>query len=99
MRSTRIKFEADIEDEKRTSVGLSLGRFGIALVPNLVSTIINTHLNFQLFVKINVFEQYKVWSRILGRFGIDLGSQMEPKWDPKWSQSGTKHQSTQRFIF
>ena len=74
-------------------MGPHLGRFGVVLVPILGSKIIKIHWILQVFVKIDVFEHDKVWVSILGRFGIDFGSQMELKWDPKWSENGIKHRS------
>ena len=47
----RFEFEAKIEDEKRSSLGPSLGRYGIALVPILRSKFIEIHWILYGFVK------------------------------------------------
>ena len=75
----RSQIEAQIEAEKCSSLGPSLRRFGFVLVTIVESEIINNQLFFNLFVKIHVWEQCKVCSSILGRFVVDLGSEMEFK--------------------
>ena len=90
----RSKIEAEIEDEKCSSLGPSLGRFGVALVSISGSKIIKNHWFFIRFREkscfLNIYSLKMHFGSILDRFWLPNGAQMAPKMVPKCNPKSIK---------
>ena len=73
------KIRAEIDDERRNSLGLSLGRFGLVWVSISVSIIVKQPWFLLGFVNIVFCLKRYSFEIPLDAFGIDFGAQMEVK--------------------